>query len=175
MDLSNAADTLKRMAEQYRGMVEAAEALGTLGSLQQAISEAQSSIAQSNKDRDEALQYVAKAREEAANVAQDAIRQVTEHNLALDELTAIAEKRAAQMIDNANAQMAINQAAFTSSMAASKDALNTEINALTQKRDALLDDVASLTDKATAATATATAAETKLASVKAMISKMGAL
>lgn len=167
-----AADAIKKMAIQYKNIVAVAEALEMVGSVENAEKEARSATKDAQLERDQALNQLAKAKEQVSaakqtvvaleQAAKDSAASIVEQaNQAADKIKADAYAKATAMVDDA-AIKANDQAS----------SFNGQLAVLQGKVDALTIEVAEIGAKKLDMQASAEAAEARLIKVQSQIRKM---
>jgi chromosome segregation ATPase len=168
----DAADVLKREAVRYRALMQAAEALEEVGSLDQAASEAAARKAQIEKQLAALVEKIGASQREAERINADLAEKVVEaeahkaaliqqSNSAAAEIVATAERRATSIVESGQAQASQELARMAEKVAAMQATLETltdQGNAAIVRRDQ--------------AEAAATEAEAKLSRVQAQIRKL---
>jgi len=168
----DAADTIERGAEMYRGFMSAAVVLREYGTMENAIAERQKLLAQCTIETDAAqadlslvLAGVEKAKHEAIAIA------ITAQGIS-DKLTEDTSEACATEIFNANTRAGEIVAKAEVDAQAKTDKLNVGIALLEAKKAALAADVAAMDQRAVNATTDAQDAEARLATVRAAIASL---
>lgn len=172
MDKINAADAIRRLANQYEGMVAAAAMLEEIGSLEQAAKEAKAATHDAKAERDKALAEleqakaaVLKAQADAADVLQQA---QFEAGIKAADIKQAAEQEAATIRANAEREAA----ALLAPAQARLDKLAGQARDVENATAAAQNELGAIRARIALATEEADAAEKRLAEMRAAISKL---
>lgn len=174
MSKQDAANSIRQLAVMFQGMTAAAEALDTIGSIEQATKEAQAATAKAGADRDAALLELDKAKDDITAARQTAEKVMVEAEREANDLIAKANLRAAQIEqaadDAAKVKMEEANKEADASISASRDVLARLQNKIALAEVAALNAQQAQSD----AEAKAAAATETLDAIKAQIAKLAA-
>ena len=171
-DLITASETIKRLAVQFQGIIDVADALGQLGSLQNATSEMGAA-------RESALADLAKAKGELAKAKSDLGKAKSDADLIIgaanDQAAVVlggADQKAQSILDQAALQANKFIADGAAQAKVTIDAAASQVAELSQAKAALKNDVLDLGDVIAAKQSALDEIETKLTAAKESIAKL---
>lgn len=147
-----AAETIEALANQYRAMVEAAEMLKQIGSLENSLVEAQKAAAAARAERDAAQAEAAEAKDTAKKAKEKTAAFLASINAEADELRAKGQADVLAMVataeataDGVVAQAKVEAEALLSGVAAKKASMTKDVETLQGKMDELVTNITSKT------------------------------
>ena len=172
MDKLTAAESIRRLAVQYQAMVEAADALESIGKLEQTVRQATKQAADATAEMDGAKAELAVVKADVTKAKAKAAEIAAEANVKAMEILAEADRKAQAIIDGANSEAATRLAKADIAKAKQAEDLAAQISNLTSAKLRLEQDVNALNVANAAAQAEAVAAEDRIAKAQAKIAKM---
>lgn len=169
---STVAESIKRLAILYKDMVEAADAIEQIGSIEQAVSEAKAARMAAEAERDSVIADLKKAKDGVKKAKDDADRTIADGKEVATEIIAAANAAAQSITDSATEQ---GQALIDSAKEQREETLKDLDGEAAVWRDRILqlqDETAHAVSVRDAAEAAAKDAQAKLDKVQASIRKL---
>lgn len=166
---TDAADTILRAAEMFRGFVSAAQILKEFGTFEHAVEEMRNSVAAATNERNKTLDALNKAVTDMDVVRDEAAAIVQRAHAAAAQISAAANKTAESIYDKANADAEKIKADAEKIATQTTNAANAEIAKLHAQKKAIEDNIPDIKARADKVKAEALAAEQRLAKVKEQI------
>jgi len=169
---SDAADTIERCADMYRGFMSAAEILREYGSMDNAIAERKKITAKCVAETEAAQADLADALVSVQRAVNDAVAISQGAQDSANKLTEDTNEACATEIFNANTHASEILAKAKADAQAVTDRLSVGIASLEARKAALVAEVAAINDRANATNDEAREAEKRLATVRAAIASL---
>lgn len=170
-----AADVLKREAQRYAALNEAAKALDEIGSLDQAATEAKARAVANQEEADEIRAGIAKIKASSEKIKSDQAAKQKEADDIYAKTIFNANTEAGSLVLQAKSEAAKVVADATEQSRVIKDAVTSQISKLTEDKATLAGEINELVRIASAASTEADAAEKRLAKVRENIARLSAI